>query len=74
MMECQPSFILITVKSCHLPCWFLIFAIYSYFEIKSLEEKLVISLFSGIKELGVRVRGVEKEIYLSYYFATTERP
>lgn len=55
-MECQPSFILIAVKSWQLHFWFHIFAIYFYLEIKSLEDKLDISLLSGIRELGIGVQ------------------
>lgn len=50
MMECQPSFIRITVKSWQFP-WFHIFALYL------LEEKLVIFLLPGIKDLGEGMEG-----------------
>lgn len=48
MMECQPFFILITVKSSLL----ISHICYLFFEIESLEEKLITSLMPGIEESG----------------------
>lgn len=53
-MEYQPSFILITVKDWHFPCWFHIFAIYSL-KLKIWKRSWLFSCFqeSGSQRLGM---------------------
>lgn len=66
--------IILLAHSRQVPGWFHRVAIYSYFETESLEEKLIISLLSGMQEAGLVVGCGGKRIYLSRYFANTGRP